>query len=298
MNNKDYNIGDDEFHVIGQQDQDRKDRNKKLLKILLNVLAVLLCATVMTLILQFSGVLSHPQKEVLGNNDYVFGKPYTQKLDTIVKKLKLTLYIPQANKVMLTIGSPDSTLFHEGVLAFRAADIGSKIENPQPEDMRIVGAFVCGGELYQSENEVSKPKPGFCAVIMNTETKMVDSVKIGVAENTLYLEKAINSGGYFFRHFPIVKDGKAVWNYHPNKATTTRRALCDRSGQIFVAVANATPRNFARALSELGVDNAISLPGYYKSVGGWWRDKDGNIEFFNDTTNVVKYTYENYIVWE
>ena len=284
------NVSDDEFYVIGQSERFTEARKKKLIKILVNALAVLLCAAVFTLILQYTVLRPKHSLKPLGSQDLSICHPYTERIDTIINGLKLTLYIPHNAAAKLTIGCPDSSLIENSVLAFRASDLGSNIENPQPEDFKIVGAFVYEGNLLQSENEVAKPKPGFCAIIDG-------KVTVGISESTPYFEEAVNKSGYFFRHFPVVDNGKAE-DCHPNKNSTTRRALCDRNGEIFVAVAETNPMNFANALSELGVVNAISLLGYYKSFGGWWRDVDGNIEFFRKNDEYVVYEYENYIVWE
>lgn len=285
MNNKDYNIGDDEFHVIGQQSQDRKDRKKKLLKILLNVLAVLLCATIITLILQFTVFSSTLKQDIepIGNWNLGIDYPYTEKIDTIVKGLELTLYVPHNASPSITIGSPDSTsLPEEAVLAFRAADL-----SPEGD---LVGVFVCDGVVYQSNKE-SSSKLGYCAAIDG-------EITIGAAESTPLFEKAVEHNGGFFRQHSLVADGKVMTKEGGNNAKI-RRALCKRGEQAFVAVcADCSMHNLAVALASLGVDNAVYLLGFYRSYGGWWRDINGRSECFGDSLSPNVYEYENYIVWK
>lgn len=287
MNNKDYNIGDDEFHVIGQQGQDRKDRKKKLLKILLNVLAVLLCATIITLILQFTVFSSTPKQDIepIGNWNLGIDYPYTEKIDTIVKGLELTLYVPHNASPSITIGSPDSTsLPEEAVLAFRAADLSL--------EGKLVGVFVCDGVVYQSKKE-SSSKLGYCAVIDG-------EITIGTAESTPLFEKAVEHNGGFFRQHSLVADGKVMTKeVEEYGKKTLRRALCERGGQVFVAVCTeGSMHNLAMALASLGVDNAVYLLGFTKSYGGWWRDVDGKVEFSHTTDDFTTYEFENYIVWK
>lgn len=279
------NVSDDEFYVIGQQGQDGNDRKKKLLKILLNVLAVLLCATVITLILQFTvfrSTTKQDEMEPIGKQNLSIDYPYVERLDTIVKGLELTLYIPHNAFPSVTVGSPDSTsLPDEAVLAFRAADL-----SPEGE---LVGVFVCDGVVYQSKKE-SSSKKGYCAAIDG-------EITIGTAESTPLFEKAVEHNGGFFRQHSLVADGKVMTKEGGNNAKI-RRALCKRGEQAFVAVsADCSMHNLAVALASLGVDNAVYLLGFYKSYGGWWRDLDGRSECFGDSLNPVVYEYENYIVW-
>ncbi len=280
------NISDDEFYVIGRQGQDNNDRKKKLFKILLNVLMVLLCAVVITLILQYTVFRSTKKQSVepIGKQNLSVGYPYVERLDTIVKGLELTLYIPHNAFPSVTVGSPDSTsLPDEAVLAFRAADLS-------PEGA-LVGVFVCDGVVYQSKKE-STSKTGYCAVIDG-------EVIVGTAESTPFFEKAVEHNGGFFRQHSLVADGKVMTTEGKYSNATMRRALCERSGQVFVAVCKeGSMYNMAMALVALGVDEAVYLLGFTKSFNGWWRNADGKVEFFRTTDDFVSYEFENYIVWK
>ena len=70
-------------------------------------------------------------------------------------------------------------------------------------------------------------KKGYCAIIDG-------KVTIGTAENSPLFEEATEKEGYFFRQYPLVDRGTLVESELKNK--TMRKALCDRDGQIFVAV--------------------------------------------------------------
>ena len=82
------------------------------------------------------------------------------------------------------------------------------------------------------------------------------------------------------------------------KNKSIRKAICDRNGEIFITVTN-TPESFhdfAQALVELGIGNAIYLVGgeYAK---GWYRNAaEEFFEFLKARRD--RYMYENYIIWK
>lgn len=107
-------------------------------------------------------------------------------------------------------------------------------------------------------------------------------------------EKATETGGYFFRQFSLVDNGLLVENEQKNKSV--RKALCSRYGQFFITVTenDESFHDFAQALVDLGVDNAISLVGS-KYAFGWWIDKDGVKTSFAEGWH--QYRRENYVGW-
>ena len=122
---------------------------------------------------------------------------------------------------------------------------------------------------------------------------------VGVAENSPLFEQATEREGYFFRQYPLVKDGAVVDNELKGKAI--RRAVCDRIGEIFM-VETGTPESlhdFAQALADLGVDQAIYLVG--SSAYGWAVDATGTVHEFGEDNyykgrrRIPKNT--SYIVW-
>ena len=202
---------------------------------------------------------------------------YTEKLDTVINDVRLTLFIPHNAVPVLTVGVPDHN--DRGIiLAAQAADI-------RRDNRQILGAFVLKGEPLAW----GLSKKGFCAII-NGE------VTVGVSENSPLFEEATEKGGYFFRQYPLVDNGTLVDNEPKNK--TMRKALCSRAGQIFVAVSETDEslHDFAQALVDLGVENAIYLVGSH-SAFGWYINASGTKTLFAPDVHRATYKNENYIVW-
>jgi hypothetical protein len=167
------------------------------------------------------------------------------------------------------------------IYAAQAADI-------RADNGDIIGAFVLDGKPLAW----GLSKKGYCASING-------KVTIGVAENSPLFEQATEESGYFFRQYPLVKDGKIVEN--EPKGKSIRRAICDRIGEIFMVETGTKEsfHDFAQALVDLGVDQAIYLVG--SSAYGWAIDETGAThEFGNDayyTRNIRMPKNTSYIVW-
>lgn len=219
-----------------------------------------------------------PDKLPLGNIPDSLGMVVVEKVDTTINDVKLALYIPHNATPRLTVGAPD-TETRKAILAFQAADI-------RADNRKILGAFVLKGEPLAW----GLSKKGYCAILDG-------NVTIGVADNSPLFEEATEKGGYFFRQYGLVDNGKLVENEPKNK--TMRKALCDRSGQIFVAVSmtDDSMHDFAQALVDLGVDNAIYLVGSH-SAFGWWKNEAGETEFFSQDNHRASFRNESYIVWK
>ena len=105
--------------------------------------------------------------------------------------------------------------------------------------------------------------------------------------------------GYFFRQYPLVKDGQAIDN--EPKGKSIRRAICDRQGEIFMVETGSIEsfHDFAQALADLGVDQAVYLVG--SSAYGWAVDEAGTTHEFGEDNyytgrrRMPKNT--SYIVW-
>ena len=204
---------------------------------------------------------------------------FTEKLDTTINDVVLSLYIPHNTAApILTVGAADKKT-REAVLAFQAADI-------RADNREILGSFVQQGKILAK----GSPKAGYCAII---DGKVI----VGVAESTSLFEEATEKDGYFFRQFSLVKNGVLEENAQI-KNKTMRKALCDRNGQIFVAVSETdeSMHDFAAALVDLGVDNAIYLVGSH-SAFGWYRDETGEQTYFGVDQHRQSYRNENYVVW-
>ena len=204
---------------------------------------------------------------------------FVEKLDTTINDVVLSLYIPHnTDTPVLTVGAPDKET-REAIMAFQAADI-------RADNREILGSFVLEGKMISR----GTPKAGYCAIIDGIVT-------VGVAESTSLFEEAIEKDGYFFRQFSLVKNGVLEENAQV-KNKTMRKALCDRNGQIFVAVSETdeSMHDFAQALVDLSVDNAIYLVGSH-SAFGWYRDEAGEQIYFGVDLHRQSYKNENYIVW-
>lgn len=93
----------------------------------------------------------------------------------------------------------------------------------------------------------------------------------------------------------LVSEGRAIDNEPKGKAI--RKAICDRNGEIMVIMSAGREsfHDFAQALADFGVDNAVYLVGSELSYG-FCRDGQGRfIPFSQKHRDSQK--YENYIVW-
>ena len=151
-----------------------------------------------------------------------------------------------------------------------------------------MGAFVLKGEPLAW----GLSKKGFCAIIDGNTT-------IGVADNTHLFEQATERGGYFFRQYPLVKNGVMVEN--EPKGKSIRRGLCKRAGEILVieSTDKESFHDFAQALADLRIDNAVYLVG--GGAYGWAIDKSGEKHIFGNKNypNIRRKKPQNvsHIVW-
>lgn len=202
-------------------------------------------------------------------------KSYTEHLRDTINDIPLDIYIPHNAVPELVLGVPD---IHDKniVLTTQAADI-------RADNGKIVGAFVLKGKPLSW----GLSKKGYCGIIDN-------KVTVGVADNSPLFEEATEKGGYFFRQYPLVDNGVLVEN--APKGKSIRKALCDRDGEIMV-VMSQTPESFhdfAQALVDLQVDNAIYLVG--STSFGYFRDYYDQLEIIYNKLR-YGYQYENFIVW-
>lgn len=306
------NIRDDEFRVIGRRSAqgdgspvkgDLPSEPKPRWKIyLLVIVAIAAVAAAVAMLLSPSGkteqgnqeseavdppVVFEPmdtpvQKPVepevikpLGDYSDTTGLVYTEHLKDTINDIPLDIYIPHNAVPELMLGVPS---LHDKsiVLTTQAADI-------RADNGKIVGAFVLKGEPLSW----GLSKRGYCGIIDGKLT-------VGVADNSPLFEEATETGGYFFRQYPLVDNGTLVDN--EPKGKSIRKALCDRNGEIMV-VMSTTPESFhdfAQALIDLKVDNAIYLVG--STSFGYFRDKYDHLAIIY---NKFRYGYknENFIVW-
>lgn len=293
MSDKKNEIRDDEFRVIGHtpiQDTETQDKRRRNLGVAI-VSSILVIAIGILAIIFWpkeqpedpnDGLFENVEEEVVPKEIKPLGKTtdasFTEKLDTLINDVQLSLYIPHNATPELTLGVPDRN-DKNIILAAQAADI-------RRDNRKILGAFVLKGEPLAW----GLSKKGFCAIIDG-------NVTVGYSENSPLFDEAREKGGYFFRQFALVDNGHLVENDLDNK--TMRKALCSRAGQIFVAVSETdeTMNDFAQAMVALGVENAIYLVGSHSSFG-WYIDSAGEKTLFALDVHRGTYKNENYIVWK
>ena len=208
-----HDIDDDEIRIIssraasGASSENRSKRPRAaLLLIVLSVLA--LCAVAFVMFYYDSDgeelpVVEdrHISPEMTDHavNDLEVGDGYVSVADTVLNGVRLAVFAPVDLTPRLHIGAD---ILHDTstVLAVPAADI-------RRDNGEIVGAYVLSGELVSK----GQSKSGFCAIIDGKLT-------IGVADATPMLEQALESGGYFFRQYPLIVAGQVVENKPKGKS--------------------------------------------------------------------------------
>lgn len=203
------------------------------------------------------------------------GAPYVAVDDTVINDIPLRILTPLGGHMELYVGHhPDKE--RNVILAAHAADLREDDGNP-------AGAFVWQGKLLAK----GRSKYGFCAIIDG-------KVSIGRQKETPLFERAIEQNGCFFRQYSIVSNGKLV--PIPPKGKSVRRALCLKDS-IFRIVESKTPESyhdFALALEDFGVSEALAIVGSRAAV--IWRDKDGTMNLEGLKFGSA-FPMENYILW-
>lgn len=265
MKSNKYDIQDTEIRVIGSAPS-RAFRGKGLIVLIISALVAIVLAVVLLFSLREEEVevgvfeqgaqvaAPHPLRAWIGGLDSITEQCLVTK-DTVVNDIPMRLYVPLNMTPRLEVGYRCIDDTSKNILLFQAADV-------RADNKKIVGAFVLRGKPLSW----GLSKKGYCGIIGG-------SVSIGVADNSPLFEKATETGGYFFRQYPLVSNGMLVEN--ELKSQSTRRGLCELEGRV-VVVETFTPESlhdFAQALVDIGVSNAIYLVG--STAIGWHRTMDG-----------------------
>lgn len=282
-------IRDDEIRVIGEEKPPKPQGWKRLLLLLAGIIVGIIIWQVWPS--KQTSPVEEPEQGVFEPTIEVeetktktplakaeeTGKGFIEIADTTINDIPMRLYLPHSVSMSLHVGNIDRN-DQSIIFAAQAADI-------RADNGGIVGAFVLEGE----PKAWGLSKKGYCAIIN-------DTVTVGVADNSPLFEEATEKGGYFFRQFPLVDNGSLVENELKGKAV--RRALCDRAGEIFTVetLSIESFHDFAQALVDLGVDNAIYLVG--ANAYGWATDAEGQRHEFGDPNPKVskKWRNINYLV--
>lgn len=306
-----YNISDDEIRVLGGNGASSEDKAKDHSAIsnltsarnIINPIAIIAGVLCLLVVLYFV-FLKSTQKSTQINDDLTLpehgyfdtlvaqhalplakqplahvaetGRGFIEMIDTVINDIPMRLYLPHQVSFSLHVGTidrGDSSI----IFAAQAADV-------RADNGGIVGAFVLKGE----PKAWGLSKKGFCAIIN-------DTVTVGMADNTPLFEEATEKEGYFFRQFPLVDNGQLVENEQRGKSV--RRALCDRNGEIFTVetLAAESFHDFAQALADLGVEQAVYLVGGI--AYGWATDAERQRhEFGNPDPPKKKWANISYLV--
>ena len=298
MSRNEFDIHDDELRVIGQNRTFHTSDNTKPKRYWWWIAAVLFVCGIIASVFLFSGkeeevyeseiVVFEPMTKSeddpfaeeslapLGDySDTTLTKAYTEHLRDTINDIPLDIYIPHNAVPELVLGVPD---IHDKsiVLTTQSADI-------RADNGKIVGAFVLKGRPLSW----GLSKKGYCGIIDG-------KLNVGVADNSPLFEEATEKEGYFFRQYPLVDNGVLVEN--EPKGKSIRKALCDRNGEIMV-VMSQTPESFhdfAQALVDMKIDNAIYLVG--STSFGYFRDRYDHLAIIYNKFR-YGYQYENFIVW-
>lgn len=220
-------------------------------------------------------VQPHPLQEWLSGLDTITAQATAVK-ELIVNDVEMQVMVPLNVIPHLEVGYACLDHKEQSVLFCQAADV-------RADNKKIVGAFVQQGKPLSW----GLSKRGFCGIIDG-------NVTVGVADNSPLFEEATEKGGDFFRQYPLVDKGRLVESELKNKAL--RRALCEVDGHIVVVITQ-TPESmhdFAQALVDLGVRNAIYLVGSYAI--GWCQDMDGKT-YEMGQWNMRRLRNASFIVW-
>lgn len=291
-------IRDDQIRIIGEEgNKNPVPRNVWIF--ILSILGLVIIGVIIFIIFRYKEVeiqeletpgpaLFEPVREAeptkyqwIGSTVDSLRSGYIEIVDTLINDIPIKIFIPHNAELSLHIGrlnKEDKSVIY----AAQAADV-------RADNGGVVGAFVLNGE----PRSWGVSKKGYCASING-------KVTIGVAENSPLFEKATEEGGYFFRQYPLVSNGEVIDN--EPKGKSIRRAICDRQGEIFMVETGTKEsfHDFAQALADLGVDQAIYLVG--SSAYGWAVDKNDNIyefgedNYYKDGRKMPKDI--SYIVWK
>ena len=297
MSNKTDEIRDDEIRIIGKNGKQTDQGGRKWLWISLGAVAVV--AVVLVLVLSLSGrkrtnneaevvpelfdpvpVVEQPSENESENKAWLGDysddtTPHTEHIRRTINDINLDIYIPHNARPSLLLGVPDPS-DSRIIFANQAADV-------RADNGKINGAYVLAGKPLAW----GLSKKGYVAVIDG-------EVTVGVADNSPLFEKATETGGYFFRQYALVDNGVLVENAPKNKAV--RKAICDRAGEIMVVMSESKEsfHDFAQALVDLQVDNAVYLVASISH--GFYRDRDGEFQMIYERGQ-IRYPNENYILW-
>ncbi len=264
-------IRDDEIRVIGDLDKQQPKSNKWLLAVIIGIVAIVGVAVWWVVHSERKSMESeqieptyfepqdslqsadHSQTTHFGREVDATTPGFCEIRDTIINDIPLRLFIPHNAGMSLHVGrlnQQDTTIIY----AAQAADI-------RRDNGKIVGAFVLNGEPLAW----GLSKKGFCASIDG-------KVTVGVADNSPLFEEATERSGYFFRQYPLVKDGVMIENEPKINRCVVRYAIGWMRYSWLKACRRSRSTTLRRRWS-IWVQNKLSILSDRVPMAGLWMNR-------------------------
>lgn len=209
---------------------------------------------------------------------------YATARDTIVDGNRLTVITPVNAVASLATGN--------AVLSDRSTVVAVQAADIREDNGEIAGTFVIDGELIGR----GQSKTGFCAIIDG-------QISIGVASETPLMEKAIETGGDFFRQYALVIGTEVIDNKPKGRSNRKALAMIDGVPVVVISESRLTYREFSELLTRIGVSDAIALVGA-SAYAQWLTETKAATDSLPTETSITRYCNPwpdnrsvNYIVW-
>ena len=276
---KEKDFSDDEIEVLGNKNKKSKTKHFICFSITVFVLFMALLAVFLLRQNRSPEINENYVHIEIENIEQDVKQGLIQIAHDTINDVPLLVFIPRNAVPELSLTFPAET-DSSVIFVTQAADVGGN-------NYGIVGDFVLAGE--QLARGVSKK--GFCAIINNTLT-------IGVGAETALLEKTKQEKGYFFRQYPLVENGEAIDNKPKGKSIRRALAICENEVMMIESVNRESFHDFAQALADMGISDAIYLVGSTR-ISGWYRANDNQVHLLGNDPIKEDETMHgvNYLVW-
>ena len=248
---------DNEIQVLGQPT--KRSRKKWIWLIFLSLIGGILFVWVL--------LCTFPQENIVDLRDFKTELNVTVKGEPMFIESGIEHYSVVENDVSMYVFhmidmtaelNTDARQYTDDTECFimQAADI-------RKDNGKFVGDFVLNGKRLSS----GKRKKGYCAIIDG-------KITIGMSDTDDVMNRCIEKGGSFFRQYPLVSNG--IMQENELKGKSIRRALALKGDKLYVFETEyrESMHDFAEALQDMGVTEAISLVGGNKAYMYWWQDNE------------------------
>lgn len=201
---------------------------------------------------------------------------HTVLSDTLVNKVRLRIMIPSKSRAIIKLGSQVKKDYSVALVAQATEWSGNS----------FASQFVYKGE---KQNSLKGYRNGYCLILDG---------RVTIGHGGYNIDKLkYNQNAYFFRQHSLVRRGKSVAS--KDSPVIKRRALCKINGKIGVieSYSPVSMFDFAQALIDAGVRDAIALSSGDQAFCMAFTDKEYRYEVgVRAPRGSAK--VENYIVWE